>query len=333
MVENPEALSILKPSYEANPAISEAVTNILHSSDLTSLSALAHQGDSTREKEPRVKRPMNAFMLYAQVARRKVATKYPNLNYAKLSKTLGKIWQVLPEEERRPFIQEAERLRTQHKLKHPDYKYTPKRLKTKKHHGASMKKARFDNLKPQELFNIIQAKCDPTTLVQGAVHHNGSPIHYDEQLPMYYDYNNNYDNSFYSGLTYDSLNPSTPLNNYEFQGLDYPGIPTRGFNGLESEMLHTPNNELKCYFPDYNEGQLLGTFNNPTSPMTPKPDNLITNQPLSAFLNARPETSTTLTPLTNTFGEGLSFSKLIDPIENLSNYLEGKSHFPDYVTI
>ena len=325
MVESPEALAILTPSYEANPSISEAVTNILHSSDLTSLSVLAHHGESTREKEPRVKRPMNAFMLYAQVARRKVATKYPNLNYAKLSKTLGKIWQVLPEEERRPFIQEAERLRTQHKLKHPDYKYTPKRLKSKKT-SASVKKAR--TLKPQELFEIIQAKCDPESL-QSALH----PVHFDEQLPM--NYSNNHNNPFYPGATYNSMNQPTAINNYdtELRGLDCLGIPSRGLNGLESEMPNTPNNELKCYFPDYNDGNLLTTFNNPVSPLTHKNDTFNLHQPLSAFLNARPETSSTLTPLTNTFGEGLSFSKLIDPIENLTNYLEGRTHLPEYVTI
>lgn len=323
MVENPQALPVLKPSYDANPAISEAVTNILHSSDLTSLSALAHQGDSNREKEPRVKRPMNAFMLYAQVARRKVATKYPNLNYAKLSKTLGKIWQVLPEEERRPFIQEAERLRTQHKLKHPHYKYTPKRLKAKKPHGTTIKKAGIENLKPEELFNIIQAKCDVTTFPRPS----GHPIPREGQLPMYYDNHDIYDNSVYGRQPYDAFNPLTPMSNYDadFQGLhNYLGMPARGFNEVQAEMLNTPNNDLKCYFPDY-EGQLLDTFNNPDSPLPCKSNDLNINQPLSAFLNSKPETSSALTPLTNTFGEGLSFSKLIDPIENISCFLEGKS--------
>ncbi|XP_028395565.1 HMG-box protein STE11-like [Dendronephthya gigantea] len=332
MVENPEAMTMLKSSYEANPAISEAVTNILHSSDLTSLSALAHRDETSREKEPRVKRPMNAFMLYAQVARRKVATKYPNLNYAKLSKTLGKIWQVLPEEERRPFIQEAERLRTQHKLKHPDYKYTPKRLKAKKHHGAPMKKARLDNLKPEDLFNIIQAKCDPGSL-QLSTSTSGYPLRYEEQFPVYSNNtnNNNFDNSLYPGQAFD---PLAPLNNFDsqFQGLEYLGFPNRRFNnGFHSEMA--TNNDVKSYFPDYNDGQLLDTFNNPISPLTPKPSPLNSNQPLSTFLASKPETSTTLTPLTNTFGEGLSFSKLIDPIENISSFLEGKSQLPGYVSI
>jgi hypothetical protein len=332
MVENPEALAMVSPTYEGNNSISEAVTHILHSSDLTSLSALARRSESTQEKEPRVKRPMNAFMLYAQVARRKVATKYPNLNYAKLSKTLGKIWQVLPEEERRPFLQEAERLRTQHKQQYPNYKYTPKRLKSKKP-GTQLKKAR--NLKPQELFSIIQAKCDPESL-QTSLHDDGISIHYDEQFPMFHGGNDNYGFSFNPGLPYNSMSLPNAINNYDtqFPGLDCPGIPSRGLSGLDSEMMtNPPNNDVKCYFPDYSSGHLLNTFNNPNTPVTSKTDTFNLNQPLSAFLNAKPETSSTLTPLTNTFGEGLSFSKLIDPIENLSNYLEGRPHVPGYVTI
>lgn len=334
MVDNSEAMTMIKPSYEANPAISEAVTNILHSSDLTSLSALAHQGESTRDKEPRVKRPMNAFMLYAQVARRKVATKYPNLNYAKLSKTLGKIWQVLPEEERRPFIEEAERLRTQHKLQHPDYKYTPKRLKSKKHQGAAMKKPRFDNLKPQELFNIIQAKCDPSSNYQMNTHSNGLSTNYDGNFQMFYD------NSLYAGQTFDPLNscsPTTPLSSYDndLQGLDYLGIPTMGLNGLNADIPTTPNNDLKWYIPDYDESRLLDAFGNPNSLLTPKPNTLIANQPLSAFLDTKPDTPTSFTQLfpSSTFNESLCFSKLTDPIENISSYLEGKAHMPGYLTV
>ena len=321
MVDSPEA--ILKSNYDANPAISEAVTNILHSSDLTSLSALAHQGGTTREKEPRVKRPMNAFMLYAQVARRKVATKYPNLNYAKLSKTLGKIWQVLPEEERRPFIQEAERLRTQHKLKHPDYKYTPKRLKNKRPLGSSLKKPRYDNSKPEELFNIIQAKCDPTHVVPISPN-NGFPIGYNEKLPAYCE------NPTYTAQATDPFNSATPpavtCYDSQFQGLDYLGLPARGFNGFDNELPSTPSNDLKCYFPDYTPDQFLDSFGNPNY------NYLSANQPLSSFLSSKVEPTSGVTPL-NAFGDGLTFSKLMDPIENISSYLEGKTHFPGYLTV
>ena len=74
---------------------------------------------------------MNAFMIYAQAARRKVAREYPNLSYAQLSKTLGKLWRLLDVKEKQPFIEEAERLRQQHKVDYPQYKFQPKRKSRK----------------------------------------------------------------------------------------------------------------------------------------------------------------------------------------------------------
>lgn len=40
---------------------------------------------------------------------------------------LGKQWKDLPEEQKQPFIQEAERLRQLHMKEYPDYKYKPKK--------------------------------------------------------------------------------------------------------------------------------------------------------------------------------------------------------------
>ncbi|KAK7918742.1 hypothetical protein WMY93_010026 [Mugilogobius chulae] len=69
---------------------------------------------------------------WCRPARRKLADQYPHLHNAELSKTLGKLWRLLSEPEKRPFIEEAERLRTQHKKDHPDYKYQPRRRKPSK---------------------------------------------------------------------------------------------------------------------------------------------------------------------------------------------------------
>ena len=84
-----------------------------------------------KQNDNQVRRPMNAFMVYAQVARKKVAGKYPNLSYRKLSKTLGELWRMLDDEERRPFVEEAERLRREHKRAHPTYKFKPQRRRKK----------------------------------------------------------------------------------------------------------------------------------------------------------------------------------------------------------
>ncbi|MBN3292784.1 SOX10 factor, partial [Polypterus senegalus] len=111
--------------------IREAVSQVLNGYDWT-LVPMPVRVSSGNKSKPHVKRPMNAFMVWAQAARRKLADQYPHLHNAELSKTLGKLWRLLNENDKRPFIEEAERLRMQHKKDHPEYKYQPRRRKNGK---------------------------------------------------------------------------------------------------------------------------------------------------------------------------------------------------------
>ena len=82
----------------------------------------------TKKNNPNhIKRPMNAFMVWSQIERRKICEIQPDMHNAEISKRLGKRWKTLTEEEKTPHFDEAERLRQLHKKEYPDYKCRPRK--------------------------------------------------------------------------------------------------------------------------------------------------------------------------------------------------------------
>ena len=59
--------------------------------------------------------------------RKRISEENPKLHNSEISKRLGASWKMLSEEERKPFSEEAKRLRQIHIQEHPEYKYRPKR--------------------------------------------------------------------------------------------------------------------------------------------------------------------------------------------------------------
>lgn len=114
---------------------------IIFGSQFVKKDSLTPYSDATQTKKNspnRVKRPMNAFMVWSQMQRRQICEVQPDMHNAEISKTLGKKWKQLTEHEKQPFIQEAETLRKFHQKEYPTYKYRP-RKKTSKPTGLISK--------------------------------------------------------------------------------------------------------------------------------------------------------------------------------------------------
>lgn len=86
--------------------------------------------DATKTKKHspnHIKRPMNAFMVFSHIERKKIVELNPDIHNAEISKQLGKRWKALDDEARKPFVEEADRLRQLHQQEYPDYKYRPRK--------------------------------------------------------------------------------------------------------------------------------------------------------------------------------------------------------------
>lgn len=81
------------------------------------------------EKADKIKRPMNAFMLWSKLRRREISKNDPTIHNAQISKLLGEEWKVLPLEEKQPFLTESQKLMVKHKRDHPNYRYKPRKNK------------------------------------------------------------------------------------------------------------------------------------------------------------------------------------------------------------
>ena len=103
---------------------------------------------SGEEDDDKVKRPMNAFMVWSRKMRKKIADENPKMHNSEISKRLGTQWKALSEDDKRPYIEEAKKLREAHMKKHPNYKYKPKRKKQTQHGMGGIRRLVMDSAHP-----------------------------------------------------------------------------------------------------------------------------------------------------------------------------------------
>ena len=138
-----------------------------------------------------IKRPMNAFMVWSQMERREIVKFAPDTHNAEISKQLGKRWKLLTEEQRKPYREEAARLKELHNREYPNYKYRPKKKGLK---GAEKMKSLDDKskvIKSRHTSGFIDSikKCSARNLLKTTNLHSPSIHHLPEPGRIFYNPN------------------------------------------------------------------------------------------------------------------------------------------------
>jgi hypothetical protein len=96
------------------------------SQSLSALQAGKEPSSPSCKKDPRIRRPMNAFMIFSKRHRAMVHQQHPNQDNRTVSKILGEWWYALKSDEKTKYHELASEVKEAHFKAHPEWKWCSK---------------------------------------------------------------------------------------------------------------------------------------------------------------------------------------------------------------